>query len=128
VSQLGRFRDETRLNGEQVRFYEITRTLGSSHEHLKAISRTSRTGFENNQGAIVDSEQRFTNHNEDLISMVRNETSSMKNFFESHLVFHLHWLWKKDAPDAATQRSIKLTDFTPQMSALIFILLSLWWQ
>lgn len=54
--------------------------------------------FYNNDGAIMEEERRFIAH-EDLVSISKSAKATMRHFLETHIVFRLHWLWKKDAPN-----------------------------
>jgi hypothetical protein len=46
----------------------------------------------------MEKERRFITYKEDLISISKSEKAAMRQFIESHIVFRLHWLWKKDPP------------------------------
>jgi hypothetical protein len=46
----------------------------------------------------VEKERRFITHKEDLISISKSEKATTRQFLESHIIFRLHWLWKKDPP------------------------------
>lgn len=54
--------------------------------------------FYNNDGAIMEEERRFITHKEDLINISNTDKASMRRFLDSHIVFRLHWLWKKNLP------------------------------
>ncbi|KAH6884166.1 hypothetical protein B0T10DRAFT_551079 [Thelonectria olida] len=59
--------------------------------------------FENNAGAIVKEEAKFINHREDLFTISTTRKPTIRNFLESHVVFRLHWLWKKEPPPDTRQ-------------------------
>lgn len=45
----------------------------------------------------MEEERRFITQ-EDLINISKSDKASMRQFLERHIVFRLHWLWKKDLP------------------------------
>jgi hypothetical protein len=59
--------------------------------------------FENNQGAIVQDEANFIKHREDLFTISTTRKPTIRHFLESHVVFRLHWLWKKEPPPDTRQ-------------------------